>query len=167
MAKRRHNESETSSSRMTLAIMAFGAILIAALIVWALTRPVESATTVIDAGDTTAVPPVSPPVTEPLTTATTATTAAPVTPPMTTAADAPQVAPPVQPAAEDETAVPRIAVEDLREKMRRGEVTVVDVRDPMAFNASHIPGSINVPFSRVEGELDRLPRDKPIVTYCT
>lgn len=163
MAKRRHNEPEKSSSRMTLAVMAFGAVLVAALLVWALTRPVAPATTVIGGADTGVVP-VSPAVSEPLTTA----TAAPIeTPPMTTAADAPQLAPPRSANAEDETAVPRMAVEDLRPKLQRGEVTLVDVRDPAAFTASHIPGSINIPFSRVEGELDRLPKDKPIVTYCT
>ena len=166
MAKRRHQETETSSSRMTLAIMAFGAVLVAALIVWALTRPVEPATTVLNAPDT-GVPPVSPQVTEPLSTATAPTATGPIaTPPMTTAADAPQVVPPRN-ANTDEAAVPRMAVEDLRPKMQRGEVTVVDVRDPAAFTASHIPGAINIPFSRVEGELDRLPKDKPIVTYCT
>jgi len=63
--------------------------------------------------------------------------------------------------------VPRISVATLREKMDRGEVVVMDVRDIDSYTASHIAGAMHIPVSYVETELPYLPRGKPIVAYCT
>jgi len=63
--------------------------------------------------------------------------------------------------------VPRIALADLRAKMDRGEVVVMDVRDIDSYTASHIPGALHIPVSYIESELPYLPRGKPIVAYCT
>jgi hypothetical protein len=63
--------------------------------------------------------------------------------------------------------VPRIAAAALREKIDRGEVIVMDVRDIDAYTASHIAGAMHIPVSYVESELPYLPRGKPIVAYCT
>jgi len=63
--------------------------------------------------------------------------------------------------------VPRISVATLREKMDRGEVIVMDVRDIDSYTASHITGAMHIPVSYVESELPYLPRGKPIVAYCT
>ncbi len=57
--------------------------------------------------------------------------------------------------------------EELRQKVALSEVTVIDVRDADAYLAAHIPGSLHIPMSRIEGEIPYLPREKPIVTYCT
>lgn len=64
-------------------------------------------------------------------------------------------------------AVARITPEDLKQKIDKGEVTVIDVRDADAFIAAHIPGSLHIPLARIEGEVPYLPKTKPIVTYCT
>jgi 3-mercaptopyruvate sulfurtransferase SseA len=65
-------------------------------------------------------------------------------------------------------AVPRISAEDLRQRMLRNEVTVLDVRTgPDAFSSGHIPGSLHIPLTTVEAQLAFIPRTKPIVTYCT
>lgn len=63
--------------------------------------------------------------------------------------------------------VPRISVATLREKIDRGEVVVMDVRDIDSYTASHIAGAMHIPVSYVESELPYLPRGKPIVAYCT
>jgi hypothetical protein len=63
--------------------------------------------------------------------------------------------------------VPRISVAALREKMDRGEVVVMDVRDIDSYTASHIAGAMHIPVSYLETELPYLPRGKPIVAYCT
>jgi len=63
--------------------------------------------------------------------------------------------------------VPRISVAVLREKIDRGEVVVMDVRDIDSYTASHIAGAMHIPVSYVETELPYLPRGKPIVAYCT
>ena len=63
--------------------------------------------------------------------------------------------------------IPRVSVAALQEKIARGEVAVLDVRDIDSYSASHIPGSLHIPLSYIESELPYLPRSKPIVTYCT
>lgn len=136
-----------------MAVMAAGGVLVAALLVWALTRTIEPAPEpAATFADATTAPATS---LEPSTlpAAGTSTTSAPV-------------ATPARPA-DDPSSVQRIAVEDLRAKVNRNEVTVIDVRDPTAFATRHIPGAINVPFASVEAMFDQIPKDKPIVTYCT
>jgi len=153
MAKTRH-QPEPTSNKSAMLIMVAGVVLVAALVVWALTRTIEPAPEASPAGYATATVPVS---------------TAPATPPISstgataTTATAPR---PPQPQG-DRSTVQRIAVEDLRAKLDRNEVTVIDVRDASAFAAQHIPGAINVPFASVETMLDQIPKDKPIVTYCT
>ncbi|MBI4967019.1 MAG: metalloregulator ArsR/SmtB family transcription factor [Rhodospirillales bacterium] len=56
--------------------------------------------------------------------------------------------------------------EDLRRRMQKGEVTVIDVRPPEEFAAGHIPGAINVPAAQLSRHLAALPKDKEIVAYC-
>jgi 3-mercaptopyruvate sulfurtransferase SseA len=72
-----------------------------------------------------------------------------------------------QPSVQDRASVARITPDELKQKLDRGEVTIVDVRDGNSFVAGHIPGSLNIPFSRIEGEIPYLPKAKPIVLYCT
>ena len=68
----------------------------------------------------------------------------------------------------DETAsAPRIEQDELLAHLKAGDVTIIDVRDADAFLASHIPGALHIPLARVEGEVQYLPKAKPIVTYCT
>jgi Rhodanese-like domain len=63
--------------------------------------------------------------------------------------------------------IPRVTPAALKEKIERGEVVVLDVRDIDSYTASHIPGALHIPLSYIESELPYLPRSKPIVTYCT
>ncbi|HEX7706000.1 MAG TPA: rhodanese-like domain-containing protein [Thermoanaerobaculia bacterium] len=151
MSKKKHPEKAASSNK-TLALLAVGAVVVAALLIWALTRDVEpAATAVFDPVPSAEAPVVAPTSTEPF-----------ATPPATqTSPAAPQES------RGDEASVPRISAEDLRAKMNRGEVVVVDVRDARGYELGHIPGAIHAAFANIEGSVERLPRDKPIVTYCT
>jgi len=150
--KQRHEEQKSASSRTTLLLLSVGGLAVAALVVWALTRTVETPPAVAATSET------------PLSTPSTATP--PPNMPLSATASFPQTQTPAAP--EESTAsVPRIAVEDLREKMRTGAVTVIDVRDDTSFINSHIPGALHIPLARIEGEMSTLPKDKPIVTYCT
>ncbi|MDD4615984.1 MAG: rhodanese-like domain-containing protein [Alphaproteobacteria bacterium] len=47
-------------------------------------------------------------------------------------------------------------------------VFLVDVRDPEEFDAGHIEGAINIPYTRLHFLKEKLPTDKdmPIYTYC-
>jgi rhodanese-related sulfurtransferase len=43
--------------------------------------------------------------------------------------------------------------------------TVIDVRGGEAFREGHIPGAVHIPGDEIERSLDRIPRDRPVVTY--
>lgn len=63
-------------------------------------------------------------------------------------------------------ALERTDNETLLERVRRGEVTVLDVRPTDEFLAGHIPGAISVPLSELEQKMADLPPDREIVAYC-
>ncbi|MBN2737264.1 MAG: DUF1847 domain-containing protein [Spirochaetales bacterium] len=46
---------------------------------------------------------------------------------------------------------------------------ILDLRQPQAFNSSHIPGSINIPLKELPESRDKLPQDinTTIVVYCS
>ena len=48
----------------------------------------------------------------------------------------------------------------------KGQVTVIDVRPEEEFNAGHVPHAINIPLSRLEEELERMPRGREVIAYC-
>ncbi|HSP33351.1 MAG TPA: rhodanese-like domain-containing protein [Thermoanaerobaculia bacterium] len=130
--------SNPSSARNAYIVMIVGGIAVLALVAWALMRSFSA--------------PSTPNIPE------TSAAAQPVTPP-----------PSGEPNAQDaeHAAVPRISVDDLKQKIARNEVTVIDVRDADSYMAAHIPGSLHIPLARIEGEVPYLPKAKPIVTYCT
>jgi rhodanese-like protein len=63
--------------------------------------------------------------------------------------------------------VPRTRLDVAKQEIDKGAVLVIDVRDADSYIASHIPGAVQIPLARVEGEISYLPKDKPILTYCT
>jgi 3-mercaptopyruvate sulfurtransferase SseA len=63
--------------------------------------------------------------------------------------------------------VPRIPLAQARQRVESRAVTLIDVRDANSYIAGHIPGAIQIPLARIEGEINYLPRGKPIITYCT
>ena len=150
-------------------MMALGALLVAGLIVWALTRTVETPATPVPSVSSTITPStdtsatVVPPIDTTISVVPPIDTV--VSPPATTAAITPSSPAPV--AQGDKAEVARISAEDLREKVRAGTVTVIDVRDAAAYAAAHVPGAIHVPLASVEANLDRIPKGKEVVTYCT
>ncbi len=43
---------------------------------------------------------------------------------------------------------------------------LIDVRTPEEFATGHIPGAVNINLKNLGRNMDRLPRDRPIVLYC-
>jgi len=62
--------------------------------------------------------------------------------------------------------VEAIGREDLRERLARGDVVLVDVRPPEEFAAGHIEGARSIPLAELERRLADLPPDREIVAYC-
>ena len=54
----------------------------------------------------------------------------------------------------------------LLERIRNGEVTVLDVRPAEEYRAAHIPGAVSVPLKELEERLGSLPREREVVAYC-
>jgi rhodanese-related sulfurtransferase len=64
----------------------------------------------------------------------------------------------------------RITVEELKRRMEAGEgFTVIDVRNPQAWAESdtQIPEAIRVPLDELDENLSRIPKNRPVVAYCT
>lgn len=55
---------------------------------------------------------------------------------------------------------------ELLERVRRGRVTVLDVRPLEEFAAGHLPGAINIPLPELEQRLNDLDPAQEIVAYC-
>jgi len=46
------------------------------------------------------------------------------------------------------------------------DYVILDVRTPEEFNEGHIEGAMLIPIDTLEGRLNELPKDKPIIMYC-
>jgi len=65
---------------------------------------------------------------------------------------------------------PRITVDELKRRMEAGEdFTVIDVRNPQAWAESdtQIPEAIRVPLDELDENLPKIPKERPVVAYCT
>lgn len=60
----------------------------------------------------------------------------------------------------------RIDQRTLVAKVRRGEVTLLDVRPPEEFAAGHIPGAISMPLAELKKRIGELPKHGVIAAYC-
>jgi hypothetical protein len=122
-------------------IVIAGAIIVIALVAFALLRSTQA-------------PPVAtmPPMASPRTSA-----------PITT----PPVLSEREPTKEEVVGVPRTKPEEVLQGYEVHSLTIIDVRDVDSYKERHIPGALHIPLSYIAGEVPYLPRDKPIVTYCT
>ena len=66
----------------------------------------------------------------------------------------------------DPEGVTRMDRAELRRRVARGEVTVIDVRPADEYEAGHIQGARSVPLAELEARLATLPPDQEIVAYC-
>jgi rhodanese-related sulfurtransferase/DNA-binding transcriptional ArsR family regulator len=60
----------------------------------------------------------------------------------------------------------RISGEELVQRVRKGEVTILDVRPELEYRAGHIPGARSVPVSELKRHMAELPKNREIVAYC-
>jgi rhodanese-related sulfurtransferase/DNA-binding transcriptional ArsR family regulator len=59
-----------------------------------------------------------------------------------------------------------VTFRELRQLMRGGDVTIVDVRPADEYQAGHIPGALSVPVPELKRRLKELPRSKEVIAYC-
>lgn len=54
---------------------------------------------------------------------------------------------------------------DLDELIKKGAI-IVDVRTPGEFKNGHVKGSINVPLDTLSKSMNKIPKNKPVITCC-
>ena len=62
-----------------------------------------------------------------------------------------------------------ISTEDLKAKLGRKQITVVETLAPERYREAHLPGALNIPPERMNELAPQLlpNKDAEIVTYCT
>jgi hypothetical protein len=64
-------------------------------------------------------------------------------------------------------AVPRIAVQEARDKLGQGQAVLIDVRSKASYDQEHARGALSMPETEIDAHLNELPRDKELILYCT
>ena len=52
------------------------------------------------------------------------------------------------------------------QRLRGGEVMVLDVRPKDEFGLGHLPGAVNIPLREIKARLSKLKRSQEIIAYC-
>ncbi|GAC1536011.1 MAG: metalloregulator ArsR/SmtB family transcription factor [Marmoricola sp.] len=66
----------------------------------------------------------------------------------------------------DRDGLEAISRKELAERLRRGDLVVLDVRPEPEFRAGHIEGARSMPISELRRNLRALPKDAEVVAYC-
>jgi rhodanese-related sulfurtransferase len=66
----------------------------------------------------------------------------------------------------DRKAFDAVGRDELLDRVRAGEVVVIDVRPVEEYAAGHIKGAVSVPLPELEERLKELPRRREVVAYC-
>ena len=57
--------------------------------------------------------------------------------------------------------------EALKSIVKRDNALLIDVRQPSEYTSGHIPNAINISLQTLTANLDKIPKDRPVVLYCT
>lgn len=60
----------------------------------------------------------------------------------------------------------KISAEELRSRLSKGDMVLLDVRPWVEYQAGHLPGAISIPLDELERRLSELPQNQTIVAYC-
>jgi rhodanese-related sulfurtransferase len=60
----------------------------------------------------------------------------------------------------------RITVDEAKEMMTRGDVQVIDVREPNEYRRGHVPGAKLLPVSTVLSRREELNHDRDLIFVC-
>ena len=59
-----------------------------------------------------------------------------------------------------------VSRDELRARLRKGSVLVLDVRPTDEYAAAHLPGAISIPVSEIKRRLKEIPKSQDIVACC-
>jgi rhodanese-related sulfurtransferase len=63
-------------------------------------------------------------------------------------------------------AMESVAGDELLQRVKHGEVTVLDVRPSEEYRAGHIPGAVSIPVGELRARFKELPKNREVVAYC-
>ena len=66
----------------------------------------------------------------------------------------------------ERTDVEALSTAELRERLERGEVVLLDVRPSLEYRAGHIAGALSTPLDQLPSIVSELPRRREVVAYC-
>ncbi|MEB3309335.1 MAG: rhodanese-like domain-containing protein [Snowella sp.] len=58
-------------------------------------------------------------------------------------------------------------IEKLKDQLENPQTVLIDVREPSEYHSGHIPQAINIPLRTLTQKLEAIPRDRPVVLYCS
>ena len=58
-------------------------------------------------------------------------------------------------------------VEGLKNLLKNPQTVLLDVRETSEYKSGHIPNAINIPLQTLTHNLERIPRNKSVVLYCS
>ena len=64
------------------------------------------------------------------------------------------------------TRIPSVEPEQAAERLRNREAVVVDVRQHNEWRAGRIRGAVHIPLHELAAQIDRMPRDRTLITVC-
>ncbi len=59
-----------------------------------------------------------------------------------------------------------VSLDELRRRIREGEVTVIDVRPEEEYRSGHIPGALSIPVAQLKRRLSEIPKKREVIAYC-
>lgn len=66
----------------------------------------------------------------------------------------------------DRSTMERLEPRSLLQRVKDGDVILLDVRPADEYHAGHLPGAISIPVTELRKRLKELPTDREIVAYC-
>lgn len=59
-----------------------------------------------------------------------------------------------------------VTLSELKDRMEKGEVLLLDVRPKEEYDEAHIPGAVSIPIEELREKLSSLPTNCDVVAYC-
>ena len=62
---------------------------------------------------------------------------------------------------------PRISLADAKKDFDAGTAVFIDTHSPEQFAQRHVTGAINVPANQIDSYINKIPKGKKIIAYCS
>jgi hypothetical protein len=62
---------------------------------------------------------------------------------------------------------PRISLAEAKADFDAGTAVFIDTHSPATYETEHVAGSINVPATELAANIDKIPKGKKLIAYCS